>query len=241
MPRSRAVLIAYAVLAVANVIIVGFQHQALEWATKPLLMPLLGVYVWLVTREHGGRTGRLVLAALALSTAGDVTLLSPGTGWFLIGMSFFLGAQLCYIAAFLRAPAGAGTGSAGAALRRPPLVAVPIAYAVLTATALAWLWPGLTELGVALPVAVYATALVTMAASASGLGWWAGVGGVFFVVSDLMIAIGVADVATLPGPPIWVMLTYLIGQTLIVTGWLARSTPNAPVPTVVAGTPAISH
>jgi len=222
MLRSRPILTVFALVSVVNLVAVGLRHDALEWATKPLLMPLLGAYLWLATREQGGRTSRLVLTALALSTGGDIALLSSGTGWFLTGMSLFLGAQLCYLTAFLRAPASHGPGPAGAALRRPPLVAVPLGYAVLGAAALTWLWPGLTEMGVALPVAVYATALAGMATSAAALGWPMALGGALFLVSDMMIAVGVADAATLPGPPIWVMTTYLAGQALLVTGWVAR-------------------
>lgn len=224
MLRSRAILIVFALVSAVNLVAVGIRNDALEWATKPLLMPLLGIWLWLATRERNGRPSRLVLAGLALSTGGDIALLSPGTGWFLTGMSLFLGAQLCYLTAFLRAPARSGPGRASTALRRPPLVAVPLGYAVLAAAALAWLWPGLTERGVAIPVTVYATALASMATSAAALGWRMGLGGAFFLVSDLMIAVGVADAATLPGPPIWVMTTYLIAQALLMTGWAARTT-----------------
>ncbi|MGW0432733.1 lysoplasmalogenase [Micromonospora sp. NPDC003197] len=223
MLRSRAVLIVFAVVSVGNLVAVGIRNDALEWATKPLLMPLLGIWLWLVTRERDGRPSRLVLAGLALSTGGDIALLSPGTGWFLTGMSLFLGAQLCYLTAFLRAPARSGAGRASAALRRLPLVTVPLGYAIVGTAVLTWLWPGLTELGVAIPVAAYATALATMATSAAALGWRMGLGGAIFLGSDLMIAIGMTDAATLPGPPIWVMTTYLAAQALLITGWAARS------------------
>ena len=108
----------------------------------------------------------------------------PGTGWFLAGMVFFLGAHIAYLVAFAR-------GGALGRLRRPPLVAVPIGYAVATAAALVWMWPGLSEAGLAVPVAGYACALAAMATCAAAYGPRVAVGGGLFLVSDLLIAVGV--------------------------------------------------
>ncbi len=60
-----------------------------------------------------------------------------------------------------------------------------------------------------------------MASTAAAHGWRVGIGGGLFLVSDLMIAMDVAGVGAPPGPPIWVMATYALGQALIVTGWAA--------------------
>jgi uncharacterized membrane protein YhhN len=231
MRPPHAVILAFAMLAGLNLVASGTDRTGLEWTTKPLLMPLLGAYVWLTARERGTRPDRLVLAALALSAGGDIALLSSGTRWFIIGMALFLTAQICYIAAF------AG-GGATRALRRPPLVAVPVGYAVLTVAALAWMWPGLVDAGLALPIAGYALALSTMATTAAAHGWRVGLGGGLFLVSDLMIAMRVAEVAELPGPPIWVMATYVAGQALIATGWAARVVDGPLTPTDASAAPA---
>jgi uncharacterized membrane protein YhhN len=215
MPRRRTLLVAFAVAGLANLAANATGGGLAELLTKPLLMPLLAAYLWRAAADRGGRADRRVLAALAFSTGGDVALLADGTGWFIAGMAFFLTAHLCYVAAFTRA--GAAT-----ALRRPPLLAVPIGYAVLAVAALAWMWGGLTEAGLALPIAGYAVALATMASTAAAHGWRIGLGGALFLASDLLIAAGVAGVANLPGPPIWVMASYLAGQALLVTGWAAR-------------------
>jgi uncharacterized membrane protein YhhN len=216
------ILGAYAVVAALDLVAAGTGSTVGMWLTKPLLMPLLGAYL---LAAAGRRADRRVLAALGFATAGDVALLLDGTGWFVAGMACFLAAHVGYIAAFTRGG------------RRPPVV-VPIAYGVLTVAALAWMWPGLTAAGLALPISVYAVALAAMASTAAAHGWWVGAGGGLFLLSDLLIAVDVADAAALPGPPIWVMLTYVLGQGLIVTGWVssrlsrsaAISAPSSPNP-----------
>ncbi|MET8092605.1 lysoplasmalogenase [Micromonospora sp. NPDC005220] len=224
MPRSRTVLIAFLVVTAANLLANAAGGGLALLLTKPLLMPLLAGYLWLSSAERGARPDRLLLAGLAFATGGDVALMLDGTGWFLAGMACFLGTHLCYLAAFTRH--GAAT-----ALRRPPLVAVPLGYALLTVVALTWMWAGLTDAGLAVPVAGYALALAAMASTATTQGWRVGLGAALFLGSDLLIAAGVAEVAQPPGAPVLVMATYAAGQALIVTGRAARAStpPSAPV------------
>ncbi|RKN50686.1 lysoplasmalogenase [Micromonospora endolithica] len=225
MLRSPVLLAAFVAVTAGNLLANAAGNDLGELVTKPLLMPLLAAYLWRAAADRGTRPDRLVLAALALSTGGDVALLGTGAGAFLTGMALFLGAHACYVAAFVR-------GGAATALRRPPLLAVPLAYAVLTVAALTWMWPGLADAGLAVPVAGYAIALATMASTATAYGWRVGLGGGLFLLSDLLIALNVAGTATLPGPPIWVMATYAAGQALIVTGWAARRGAAASTPPV---------
>ena len=58
--------------------------------------------------------------------------------------------------------------------------------------------------------------VVTMAVLATGLGWVAGIGGALFFVSDSLIALRAFADVTLPAHGFWVMLTYIVGQTLLV-------------------------
>ncbi|MDM4719888.1 lysoplasmalogenase [Micromonospora sp. WMMA1363] len=229
MPSRRALLVAFAVVTTGNLVANATGDATGELLTKPLLMPLLAAYLWRCGADRGGRPDRLILAALAFSTGGDVALLGDGDA-FLVGMALFLAAHLCYVAAFTRGGA--------ARLLRPPLVAVWVGYATLTVAALGWVWPGLADAGLALPVAGYAVALATMAGTAAAHGWRVGLGGALFLGSDLLIATGIAGVGTVPGPPIWVMASYAAGQALIVTGWAARgSTPTAFTPAAASAAP----
>jgi hypothetical protein len=55
-----------------------------------------------------------------------------------------------------------------------------------------------------------------MAVLATGLGWVAGIGGALFFLSDSFIALRAFADVTLPAHGFWVMLTYILGQTLLV-------------------------
>jgi uncharacterized membrane protein YhhN len=199
--------LAYGVIAAANVVASGVDDPTWARATKPGLMPLLAATLWVAARHRGLGGYRLILAGLGFAAVGDVTLMFAGPTPFVLGMVMFAGCHVCYIAAFVRA---------GEPRRR----GVAAAYAVVTLGVLAWLWSGLG--GLAVPIAVYAVLLATMASTASGYGWRVGLGGGLFLVSDLMIAARVAGAGELPFAGAWVMLTYTAAQALIVIGWVAR-------------------
>lgn len=193
------ILALYAVVALLNLVAAALPSQPLEWATKPLLMPLLAVWLW----RSGVRT-RGIIAALAFSTLGDIALLNDGPGWFIAGMAAFLAAHICYITTFLRN-----------GVRPKPLVIA--AYAVVLAGGLIWLWQPLGAM--AFPMTFYGLALAGTAILTASVNPLAGAGGALFFISDFLIAVNVADALELPGPPIWVMLTYATGQALIAIGW----------------------
>jgi len=193
----------YAVLATAHIIASAFDITWAEWATKPLLMPLLAGYVLV----HKGP--RLVVAALLLSAAGDVALqFTSPDALFLVGMGFFAAAHVCYIAYFARH----GT-------RSGQRWVIP-GYLLVWATLIVWLWPDLAALQI--PVAAYSLVLFSMGATSTRLGLRAGLGGAFFVLSDTLIAVGLAG-HELPGPDIWVMLTYAVAQLLLATAAVAAA------------------
>jgi uncharacterized membrane protein YhhN len=95
---------------------------------------------------------------------------------------------------------------------------VPAAWALLWLVLNVVLGPSLGALQV--PIAVYSAALTTMAACAVATGRRRiGVGGVLFLVSDLLIGLGAADL-DVPASGFLVMSTYALAQLLIVTGWV---------------------
>lgn len=185
--------------------------RVLHYLFKPLTTLLIAAMVWrMATTGHGYR--RAVLAGLLLSLLGDVFLMLPGD-WFAFGLGSFLLAHLCYLWAFrLR-----GDGF------RP---AWPVlAYGVVAAAVLAYLWPHLpAELKI--PVVVYVAALAGMAAQAACV--WrqrpdraaaaAAMGGACFVLSDALLAIDRFAIA-IPLASVWVLLSYWAAQWCI-----ARST-----------------
>lgn len=206
-------LAAFALLAVANVTAVAVGSLPLEWATKPLLAPALAVYLWRAT----GTRHALVLAGLGFATAGDVTLLVPGAAAFAVGIGFFLGAQICWTSAFVRA------GAVAHLRARRPLCAVWLGvWAAATAVLAPLLGP---PMGVA--IGVYGLALVVMALTAHAKGRRAAWGGAVFVLSDALIGAGAAG-AEFPGRPVLVMATYTAALFLLVTAFAPPHGARAP-------------
>lgn len=183
------------------------------------LMPVLAGCLWLATRRHAdgdpGRRSRLVrltLVALGFSWLGDTAPdLADGDTAFLVMVGFFLCAQVVYTIAFW-------PYRAGSVLRRP-LTLVPYGLALLALVVACA--PGAGSLLV--PVVVYGVCLVTMAVVATGVDRLAAVGGAVFLLSDALIALNAfAPWYDLPGHGFWVMLTYVVGQVLLVLGVLRR-------------------
>lgn len=74
-----------------------------------------------------------------------------------------------------------------------------------------------------IPVAGYSLLLTAMAFRSSALGLRAGIGGALFLLSDTLIATGVAEWPQLPRPDFWIMATYLAAQYLLATGTLTSA------------------
>ncbi|MFB6953080.1 lysoplasmalogenase [Streptomyces niveus] len=198
-----ALLAAFALAALAELVSVAVDARTGQLLAKPLLMPLLAAYV----AARGGP--RLLVAALLLGWGGDVVLLSSADGAFLAGMGCFAAGHLCYLVLFGR---------------RRTRARLALGYGLALVVALALLWSGLpAELRV--PVAVYSLLLAAMACRASALGPLAGAGGALFLLSDTLIATGVAEAPQPPAADLWIMLTYLAAQALLTAGIL-RSRPR---------------
>jgi uncharacterized membrane protein YhhN len=188
----------YALLCLLQLAFVLFGPDVARIVTKVLLMPALALAVLPVAPP-------LLLGALAAGWLGDIFLLADGT-WFLIGMAAFAAGHLCYIALFARGG-------------RPHVVAI-LGYAVVWAVMIVLLWPDLGALR--LPVAGYSLLLATTAVMSTNAGWRAGLGGALFLISDTMIAMGLADWSRPPAVDFWIMLTYVAAQYLLATGAVHR-------------------
>lgn len=180
---------------------------------KGLLMPGLLLCIWLTLGE---RTPRLLIAALVLATVGDVGLEYDAT--FLVGMAGFFAMQVCYVLGFLRLGAWPGVRA-----RWP----IAIGYLGFWVVANAALGPRLGDLQV--PIAVYSLALCLMAVISAGLGLRTGLGGLLFLVSDMVIGLDLAEL-DFAGRGLIVMVTYLAAQYLLATGWALLVDRRAGVP-----------
>ncbi|MDX2761358.1 lysoplasmalogenase [Streptomyces europaeiscabiei] len=217
--RASVLLVAFGAAAVVDLGALALGSPPGHVVAKPLLMPLLAAYAY--TR---GGPGPLV-AALLFGWGGDVLLLSDAEPAFLAGMGSFAVGHVCYLMLF-RKLGQPGTGAPRARAARNPLVH-GVAYALAPVAAVTSLWPALpTDLR--LPVAAYSALLTTMAWAAARLGPVAGLGGALFVVSDMLIATGVAEWPQPPRPDLWIMLTYLAAQYLLVRGVLGTQGARPP-------------
>ncbi|MEV7318792.1 lysoplasmalogenase [Streptomyces sp. NPDC093970] len=205
--RALPAVFALAVAADLGCLVAGLHSGHV--VAKVLLMPLLAVWA--------ARAGdpRLLVAALLCGWGGDVLLLSDADPAFMAGMACFAAGHVCYLVLFHRhGPPRARAG------------VLAVCYAAALVTLVVLLWPDLPA-GLRVPVAGYSTLLTAMACTAlTRLGPVAGLGGALFMLSDTLIATGVADWPQLPRPDFWIMLTYAAGQFLLVRGTLdARPAP----------------
>ncbi|MET7489192.1 lysoplasmalogenase [Streptomyces sp. NPDC005538] len=221
MRASRVLLGAFVLATVLDLVCLAVGFRAGHLVAKPLLMPLLAAFA----ARAGGP--RILVAALLCGWGGDVLLLSDADPAFMAGMASFAAGHICYLVLFRRQ---------GPPRARAGLLAA--CYAVALGTLVVLLWPGLPA-GLRVPVAGYSALLTAMAyAAATRLGPVAGLGGALFVLSDTLIATGVADWPQPPAPDFWIMLTYAAAQFLLVRGALdARPVPAAAYREVRSTTP----
>lgn len=210
MSRAGALRTGFLVACAVDLVALLAGADAVHTAVKPLLMlVLLGHVV-----ASGGP--RLLSAALLCGWGGDVLLLFDQDAAFLAGMGCFAAGHVCYLVLFRRyGRPRARSGLLGAG------------YAVLLVAMIASLWPDLPA-GMRVPVAAYSVLLTAMAYGSSRLGTVAGVGGALFLLSDALIAMGIADWPRLPPADFWIMLTYVAAQYLLARGVLdERAGPGA--------------
>lgn len=235
----RVLLAAFALAAVLDLTSLAVGFHGGHVIAKPLLMPLLAA--WAAARG----APRLLVAALLCGWGGDVLLLSDADPAFLAGMACFAAGHVCYLVLFGRHGFGrlSGPRTPAALLGTPRARAALLVPGYLAAlvTTVTLLWPDLPP-DLRVPVAGYSTLLVAMACTATTrLGPVAGLGGALFLLSDTLIATGVADWPQPPRPDLWIMLTYLAAQFLLAKGTLraleARPGPMATYGEVRSTTP----
>ncbi|MFE7353960.1 lysoplasmalogenase [Streptomyces sp. NPDC057543] len=195
----RPLLIAFLVASAVDLVGVLTDVPVAHLLAKPLLMPLLAGYA------AARRGPRLLIAALLFGWGGDTLLLPDSDAAFLVGMGSFAAGHVCYLWLFGRA-------------RRPLLAGA--GYAAVLAVFVALLWSDLPA-DLRIPMTGYSLLLTAMAYRAGTLGRYAAVGGALFLLSDALIATGIADWPQLPAPDFWVMLTYIAAQFLLTVGALA--------------------
>ncbi|MGW3330129.1 lysoplasmalogenase [Streptomyces rubiginosohelvolus] len=212
---ARPVLVAFLLVAAADLAGLLAGAETVHLVAKPLLMPLLAGYAAL----RGAP--RLLVAALLFGCGGDVFLLADNDLAFLVGMGSFAVGHVCYLTLF-----GWGEGRG----RAPAPLVTGAGYAVVLVVFLVLIWPDLPA-DLRIPLTGYSLLLTAMAWRAGVFGPYAAVGGALFLLSDALIATGIAEWPQAPAPDFWVMLTYIAAQALLTLGVLTqhktKHTPGA--------------
>jgi uncharacterized membrane protein YhhN len=189
--RATAVFVG---VAAADVLLAAARRDRQRWLTKPLLMPAL----------MAGRD-RPTQRALALGGVGDVALLGSSEAAFTVGLVSFLAGHVAWITALRQRPGG------GYLRARPALAALQVgAFGGLNA----YLWKRTGRDRI--PVIVYSAGLLAMSLTALDCGPpKTAAGGVFFLVSDALLALEKFGGVHLPGHESLVMATYASAQALL--------------------------
>lgn len=175
---------------------------------KVFLMPLLLLYYVL----NAGSFSAFLCAALVFGWIGDLCLLKKGKWPFVLGLTAFMLGHFCYIYVF--------TAELFTAPFRPVYLFPLIPYLVYLALSMKLIVPHAGR-KMKYPVMVYMIVILIMSWTAllrcmiAG-GWQIWAGSVLFVISDTLIACRTFLKSEYTG----VMLTYVLAQFLIISGYL---------------------
>ena len=197
--KANRVLIAYGLVACMELLA---SHSAIRYVTKPLLMIILGIFVFSYGLKPAMRNSLLI--TLLFAWLGDVFLLIPGDAalYFQLGLGSFLIMQMAYIRQFVKL----------GALRWSYLL---IPFLVYVIGFLGFLYPNLPAALVP-PVLVYALALGSMLYFAFQIpNIELRLGAFLFVVSDSLLAFG-KFYFEYPWNSFAVMSTYILAQLLLI-------------------------
>ncbi|MBL8149609.1 MAG: lysoplasmalogenase [Blastocatellia bacterium] len=179
--------------------------------TGSFLVKSLPIFIltFIASKAISKTTGKLLIAALLLSAAGDIALALKDGKYFVTGLGLFLLAHVCYIPAFL-------LEAKLTRLKSPTVVVTTFLLIAYSLTISSLLEPNLGSLQI--PVFLYITVITSMGiASAVRSFDLVFLGAIFFIASDSMIAIN-GFFRPIVGAKYWIMLTYYIAQFLITEG-----------------------
>ena len=201
---------------VVNLVAVTIGSRVMEMFSKPLLMPLIALAVYVLAKEHdvrGCRLGRIITALLS-GAVGDVLLMIGGFGPFLAGMAAFLIGHLFYLSVLPAPWKVKGISAKVASL-------IFLAALLIGVLLLADLFP--VEGVMAVAVKVYACAFAFLIHSSvvaaidrkRPLYLLTALGFIIFAFSDSFVAIGAFTDLDIPHHGLIVMSTYILAQMIV--------------------------
>jgi uncharacterized membrane protein YhhN len=198
-------LAVFGAIAAVDWVAVARRSKPLEYVCKPGCMVAL-VAAALAMDPADGSARAWLVAALVLSTAGDVFLMLPSRP-FVAGLAAFLLAHIAFIAGFIVDDVDTQPLALG--------IAAGLALYVGVGRSLVLAAHRSDEPAMAPPVAIYALVISIMLATAFGTGdWRAAVGAVVFASSDALIARERFVRETAAGP-LAIIVTYHVAQALL--------------------------
>lgn len=214
--KNKILITVFLGILAANIFGAETGNEYVQFATKPLLMPLLAFLFLSETKGFISKLSLLVLLALFFSWIGDVLLIFQGRQsiFFLLGLSSFLLAHIVYILFFHK------IRIAESVLSRWWILLLVAAY---YAGLIIWLSPYLGEMKI--PVRMYGVVISFMLMMALHMlyinnkksGTLFLIGAALFVLSDSILAVN-KFYMPLWGASAWIMITYGLAQLLIVMG-----------------------
>jgi uncharacterized membrane protein YhhN len=203
---QKSLLYIFAAFAIIFIATLPFQPYPGNFAIKAI--PVISLSALAFTTISGSR-GKLLFVSLLLCAAGDIALELGAGKYFVIGLGFFLIAQIMFIVTFSR----------DSKMQRfmIPIIVILAIYAIAMASIMT---PSLKEM--AIPVYFYLVVITLMGifaalrASKNKLTLY---GAVSFIVSDSIIAIN-KFMMPVPAVDYIVMITYYLALFLIVHGFL---------------------
>ena len=217
--------IAYIVCGILEVIAELLQLEVMRWIVKPLLMPIMIVWVYNQAFADWNRQLRDLEIAFVFSWIGDVTLMFAkyNENFFLIGLVAFLITHILYISIFLRY----AKNETPSLLRKHFWLVFAIAFYGFGLMKL--VMPVLGDMLV--PVMVYSTTILAMAVVAlyrigpveAGPAWIVFIGAGLFVLSDSMIAVNkFLYQGNFPYASVIIMTLYIAAQYFIALGMMKQ-------------------
>jgi len=214
----NALIILFFLLLLIDLIALASGMQSIHFWTKPLLMPVLGLYVYLKLSGNPSSLWLLTLSGILLAWAGDVFLLFEykNPSFFLFGLASFLGTHICYIFVFRKLI----EPFSGWWLKNSWLWLAVVGYGI---TLVYILWNNLGAMKI--PVMVYASCISIMVILSLRLQtgmkkqvWiYFSLGAFLFIISDSILALNkFLQPVDFAAPAI--MLTYGLAQYLISAG-----------------------
>lgn len=223
MSTSNRLVLLYFIIALIEITGDYTENTVLVYATKPLLMPIL--ILWVLKTSHSSTPlRRIMIASLIGSLFGDTFLmfLPYNENFFLLGLGSFLVAQVLYAILFFKQNKMSQSKGDSRKYLLWLIVFVAFYYMLMN-----YLWSNLGEF--LIPVLVYGSTICIMGLLAAyrynkvNTTSYLMVlfGALTFILSDTVIAINqFIYKGNLAFAQVTIMVLYVLAQYLIVKGWL---------------------